>query len=169
MRAQSLRFIKSVALLLALALSAPAAMAITAGEGKRSREHGRSRAHGLGPESPWISIMLRHRSDLNLTDEQVAALEKMRTSFQSEGASRHEALQKLEREIEDLLQQEVVDLGQVKAKVVEAGRLRSEFRYSRIEALDQARSVLTAEQREKLKSLTPTRHGRSRKSQGATS
>ena len=35
-------------------------------------------------EAPWISIALRHKTELNLSTDQVANLEKIRTAFQNQ-------------------------------------------------------------------------------------
>ena len=139
------------------------------GAAGRSFEQARHRHGGMGSEAPWISIMLRHRDQLNLTGEQVATLEKLRSDFQQQVAPAQEDLRNIEGEIQRLLQDNPVDLGQVRAKIEEAEKFRAEFRYLRIETLEKGRAVLTAEQRDKLKNLAFSSRGRSRKPQGEAS
>src|SRR5581483_5051679 len=91
----------------------------------------RARMMGFLGSAPLITIALNHKSDLALSDEQVANLEKIKSHYQS----------------------------QVKAKIQEGEKYRSELRYQRLEALENGRSVLSAEQQEQLKSLLRARHG----------
>lgn len=135
----------------------------------RSFEQARRRHGGMGSEAPWISIMLRHRDQLNLTGEQVATLEKLRSDFEQQIAPTQEDLRNAESEIARLLHESTVDLAQVRTKVEEEGKLRAEFRYLRIETLEKGKAVLTAEQRDKLKNLTSSSRGQFRKPQGETS
>jgi len=107
--------------------------------------------------------MLRHRTQLDLTAEQVATLEQLRSHFEQRVSPRQADLRSAERGLERLLQENPVDLGQVRAKIEETEKLRAEFRYLRIETLEKGRAVLTAEQRDKLKDLTFSRHGRFRR------
>lgn len=137
------------------------------GERPAGRAHQSHRV--MGPEAPWISIMLRHRSELSLTSEQVATLEKLRSGFQQQVAPTQEDLRNTESEIARLLQEPTADLAQVRSKIEEAEKLRSEFRYLRIEALEKGKAALTAEQRDALKTLTLSGHGRLRKPRGESS
>jgi Spy/CpxP family protein refolding chaperone len=113
--------------------------------------------------------MLRHRTDLNLTAEQVATLEKMRSDFQQRVDPKQEELKNTEAEIARLLRENAVDLVRVKAKIEDAERLRAEFRYLRIEALESGKSVLTSEQRDKLENLASSGRGRFRRPHGEAS
>jgi len=156
-----------------LFLTVPAGLSLAenrvGGFGRMSFAQGQRRHRGMGPEAPWISIMLRHRSELDLTAEQVATLEKLRSDFGQQVAPKQEDLRNTEAEIARLLPEKTVDLVQVRAKIEEAERLRAEFRYLRIEALENGKSVLTAEQRDKLKNLASSGHGRFRRPHGQPS
>ena len=114
----------------------------------------RPRMHRMfGAEAPLISIALKHQTELNLTGDQVATLEKIRTQYQSQTTPIVEQLRSVEGEIRSLLQQSPANLVQVKLKIEEAEKLRSDLRYLRIEALENGKSVLTAAQQDQLKSL----------------
>jgi len=67
------------------------------------------------------------------------------------------------------MQQTPADLIQIKAKIQEAEKYRSELRYLRVEALENGRSVLTAQQQDQLKSLVRSIHDQFRKQPGQPS
>jgi Spy/CpxP family protein refolding chaperone len=118
-----------------------------------------------GPEAPWISLTLKHRADLNLTSDQVSALERMRSEFEQQAAPIQSELRNVEGEIYRLLEGSPLDLVQVRAKIEQSERLRSELRYLRVEALDNGKTVLTAQQKDKLKELVASRHRQHRRPQ----
>jgi Spy/CpxP family protein refolding chaperone len=118
-----------------------------------------------GPEAPWISLTLKHRADLNLTSDQVSTLEQMRSEFEQQAAPIQSELRNAEREIRRLLEQSPVDLDQVRAKIEQSEKVRSELRYLRVEALDKGKAVLTPEQKNRLKELVTSRHRQHRRPQ----
>jgi Spy/CpxP family protein refolding chaperone len=122
-----------------------------------------------GGEAPWISIALRHQSELNLTADQVANLEKIRTLYRDQSNPIQEQLRAVEGELASSLQETPANLIQAKLKIEQAEKLRSQLRYLRVEALENGRSVLTAQQRDKLKNLASARRHNFRKSQGQPS
>jgi len=136
--------------------------------GKRPFTHG-DRMLGGFAGAPLISIALKHKSELNLTTEQVANLEKIRTHYQSQVTSPQQQLTAIEKEIATLTQQTPADLIQIKAKIQEAEKYRSELRYLRVEALENGRSVLTAQQQDQVKSLVRSAHDQFRKQPGQPS
>jgi Spy/CpxP family protein refolding chaperone len=123
----------------------------------------------LGVEAPWISIALRHQSELNLTSDQVATLEKIRTLYRDQTTPIQEQLRAIEGELASSLQEAPANLIQAKLKIEQAEKLRSQLRYLRVEALENGRSVLTAQQRDQLKNLASLRRHNFRKSQGQPS
>jgi Spy/CpxP family protein refolding chaperone len=138
-------------------------------EGPRKRPfvHG-DRMLGGFTGAPLISIALNHKSELNLTSEQVTNLEKIRNHYQAQVSPLHQQVAAIEKDIATLMQQTPANLIQIKAKIQEAEKFRSELRYLRIEALENGRSVLTAQQQDQLKSLVRSRH-EMRKQQGQPS
>ena len=136
----------------------------TEGRGSKPRMH-----RMLGVEAPWISIALRHQSELNLTPDQVATLEEIRTLFRDQTTPIQEQLRAIEGELASSLQETPANLIQAKLKIEQAEKLRSQLRYLRVETLENGRSVLTAQQRDQLKNLTSLRRHNFRKSQGQSS
>jgi Spy/CpxP family protein refolding chaperone len=123
----------------------------------------------LGAEAPWISIALRHQKDLNLSSDQVANLEKIRSLFRDQSTPIQEQLRATETELRGLLGETPANLIQAKLKIEQAEKLRSQLRYMRVEAIENGRSVLTEQQRDQLKSLVAARHPGFKKPQGQAS
>jgi len=132
--------------------------------------HQRRGMHRMsGAYAPLISIALKHRAELNLSGDQVANLEKIRTQFQDQIAPLQQQLRTVEDEIATLLQQTPANLIEVRLKIEEAEKLRSELRYLRVETLENGKSLLTAQQRDQLKTLAGSSHRGFRKSHGQRS
>lgn len=119
--------------------------------------------------APLITIALNHKSELNLTADQVTSLENIRSNYQSQGTPAQQQLSSIEKEVASLMQQTPANLVQIKSKLQDAEKYRTELRYLRIEALENGRSVLTDQQKEQLKTLVRSQHGRSRTPQGQPS
>jgi Spy/CpxP family protein refolding chaperone len=119
--------------------------------------------------APLITIALNHKSELNLTADQVTSLENIRSNYQSQGTPAQQQLSSIEKEIASLMQQTPANLVQIKSKLQDAEKYRTELRYLRIEALENGRTVLTDQQKEQLKTLVRSQHGRSRAPQGQPS
>ncbi|HEY7221600.1 MAG TPA: Spy/CpxP family protein refolding chaperone [Candidatus Binatia bacterium] len=119
--------------------------------------------------APLISIALNHKTELNLTSEQVANLEKIKEHYQSQVTPLYQQVQSIEKEIATLMQQTPANLIQIKSKIQEAEKYRSELRYLRVEALDNGRSVLSTEQQDQLKTLVRSRFDRFRGRHGQPS
>jgi Spy/CpxP family protein refolding chaperone len=138
------------------------------GTDRKHLSRGQRMHRGFGG-APLISIALKHQSELNLTSDQVANLEKIKNHYQSQVTPVQQQLAGIEEEIGVLRQQSPANLIHIKAKIQEADKYRSELRYLRIEALENGRSVLTSAQQEQLKTLVRSRHGHFRKPQGQPS
>jgi Spy/CpxP family protein refolding chaperone len=123
----------------------------------------------LGVEAPWISIALRHQKDLSLSPDQIATLEKMRTQYRDQSSPIQEHLRATESDLAVSLQETPANLIQAKLKIEQAEKLRSQLRYLRVEALENGKSVLTAQQRDQLKNLVSSRHPGFKKPQGQPS
>jgi Spy/CpxP family protein refolding chaperone len=119
--------------------------------------------------APLITIALNHKSELNLTADQVTSLENIRSNYQSQVTPAQQQLSSIEKEVASLMQQTPANLVQIKSKLQDAEKYRTELRYLRIEALENGRSVLTDQQKEQLKTLVRSQHGRSRTPQGQPS
>jgi len=119
--------------------------------------------------APLITIALNHKSELNLTADQVAKLEQIKSHYQAQVTPLSQQLQTIDKDIAGLMQQTPANLIQVKAKIQETEKYRSELRYLRLEALENGRSVLSAQQQDQLKTLVRSRHGNFRGPQGQPS
>ena len=139
----------------------------TAGKGDFGHRAGMHRMSGVG--APLISIALKHRTELNLSNEQVASLEKVRTHYQNQIAPVQQQLGAAESEIAELRQQSPANLIQMKLKIEQAEKFRSEMRYLREEALQNGRSILTAQQQDQLKTLVGSNRRGFHKPQGQAS
>jgi Spy/CpxP family protein refolding chaperone len=134
---------------------------------KRGFARGRMGPGFLG--APLITIALNHKSELNLTTDQVTKLEDIRTHYQSQLTPVQQQLSGIEKEIASLMQQTPSNLVQIKSKLQDAEKYRTELRYLRIEALENGRSLLTDQQKEQLKTLVQSRRGHSRAPQSQPS
>jgi Spy/CpxP family protein refolding chaperone len=161
------RFFGAAALALA-AFALPGLLPANAdNQGRAGERPAMHRMFGSG--APIISLALKHKGQLKLTTDQVAQLEKTRTHYQDQVTPLHQQLRALESEIFKLTQENPADLIQVKAKIQESEKLRSELRYLRIEALQNGQAILTAEQRDQLKSLLASQPGENRRQQKQSS
>jgi Spy/CpxP family protein refolding chaperone len=105
-------------------------------------------------DRPLITLMLNNKERLGLSADQVKKLEQFRDNFQKQSI-RHDAdLRIVELDLAALLDHDPVELSKVEAKVREAEKLRADLRIARIRAIEQARSVLNAEQKKKLQEIT---------------
>jgi Spy/CpxP family protein refolding chaperone len=163
-------FLGSAALALSMISTTSLPMAAYGQAGTGEPGPARPRMHRmLGVEAPWISIALRHQKELSLNSDQIANLEKIRTLFRDQSTPIQEQLRSTEKEITGVLQETPANLIQAKLKIEQAEKLRSQLRYLRAEALENGKSVLTAPQRDQLKSLVSARHPGFKKPQGQAS
>jgi Spy/CpxP family protein refolding chaperone len=133
------------------------------GQERSTRRPGMHRGFGFG--APLISIALRHKTELNLSADQVANLEKIRANYQSQMTPVVQQLRGFEGQIQASLQQTPANLIQVRSLIEQSEKPRSELRYLRIEALENGKSVLTAQQRDQLKNLVVSMRRNFRKPQ----
>lgn len=108
---------------------------------------GRMRVHGM----PGFFAMIQE--ELNLSDEQVNALEQIRFQALKENIQRNAAIEVAEVELRELLAANSVDMAKVEAKVREIEKLRADKRIMDIQLHEKARNLLTAEQQKKLRAL----------------
>jgi Spy/CpxP family protein refolding chaperone len=104
-------------------------------------------------ERPVISYMLSHREELKLTPEQVKKLEGLRSDFERDARKNQDDLRAAEKSLDDLTRSDSVDLKQAEAKVREVERLRADQRIARIRAVEQGKSILSQEQRDRLRDM----------------
>ena len=83
------------------------------------------RAHtrgGFAGGAPLITIALKHKSELNLSTDQVANLEKIKSHYQSQVTPLHQQAQALEKEIAGLTQQSPANLIELRARLAKPRR-----------------------------------------------
>jgi Spy/CpxP family protein refolding chaperone len=100
-------------------------------------------------DRPMITLMLNQRDYLGLSPEQVKKLEQLRDTFQRQSIRNDADVRIVELDIAALLDSLTVDVAKVETKIREAEKLRAELRIARIRVIEQAKAVLTAEQRKK--------------------
>ena len=105
--------------------------------------------HGSTSDRPWITVMLDHREELGLSAEQIGRLLTLRDGFTKEARKKDDALEKVERELDQLLGPGPVELSAVEAKLKQAEAIRTDLRLSRIKVIEEGKAVLTPEQRRK--------------------
>ena len=111
-------------------------------------------------ERPQITQILSYRDYLGLSAEQVKKLEQLRDNFQRQSIRTDADLKIVELDIAALLDSPTVDIAKVEAKIHEAEKLRADLRIARVRIIEQAKSVLTAEQRKKFLETAESRSAR---------
>ncbi len=161
----------SVLAISAAALTGPTTAAAPDGfaAGKKVFAHAARTRGGFAGGAPLITLALNHKDELKLTGEQVSNLENIRSQYQAQVTPTFQQVRAIEKEIATLMRQTPADLIQVKAKIQEAEKYRSELRYLRLEALENGKSVLTQEQRDQLKTLLHSQRGQFHRRQGQPS
>ncbi|MBI4536396.1 MAG: Spy/CpxP family protein refolding chaperone [candidate division NC10 bacterium] len=105
---------------------------------------------GSTNDRPWITVMLDHREELGLSAEQVGQLFALRDGFAKQARIKSEALEKVERDLDQLIGPGSVDLRAVEAKLKEAEAMRTDLRLARLKVIEEGKGVLTPDQRKKL-------------------
>ncbi len=114
--------------------------------------------HFRGHRRPsFIRMVLYNRQELGLTPQQVDSLRKLGMDSRRAAIRSTADLQIAQLDLMSLRGIDPVDLGKVEAKVREIERLRGDGRIAAFRIAESAKSQLTAEQREKLKSLWAAR------------
>ncbi len=108
---------------------------------------------GATNDRPWITVMLDQREELGLSAEQIGRLFTLRDGFAKEARTKSETLEKVERDLDQLLGPGPVDLRAVEAKLKKAEAIRTELRLARIKVIEEGKGVLTPEQRTKFVEL----------------
>jgi len=116
--------------------------------------------HGRGHRRPsFIRMLLMNRQELGLTTPQVDSLRKLGIDARRAAIRRRADLQLAQLDLMSLRLSDPVDMGKIEAKVREIEKFKGDGSIARIGTAEAAKAQLTAEQREKLKSLRPTRGG----------
>jgi Spy/CpxP family protein refolding chaperone len=105
-------------------------------------------------------MILKYRDYLSLSDEQVRKLEQLRDNFQRQSIRTEADTRILDLDIAALLDNPTVDLPKIEQKIRESEKLRADLRIARVRAVEQAKALLTAEQRKKFNESVESRRSR---------
>jgi hypothetical protein len=119
-------------------------------------------------DRPVISLILSYKDSLRLSGEQVKKLEQLRDSFQRLSIRTEADTRILDLDVAALLDHPTVDLPKVEQKIRQSEKLRAELRLARVRAVEQAKAVLTTEQRKKLYEIIQAPPRRNGQNPGAT-
>ncbi len=108
---------------------------------------------GTTNDRPWITVMLDQREELRLSAEQIGRLFTLRDGFAKAARTKSEALEKVERDLDQLIGPGPIDLRAVEAKLKEAEAIRTDLRLSRLKVIEEGKGILTPEQRAKFVEL----------------
>ncbi|HEX9786470.1 MAG TPA: periplasmic heavy metal sensor [Candidatus Binatia bacterium] len=111
-------------------------------------------------DRPVITQILSYKDYLGLSPEQVKKLEQLRDNFQRQSIRNEADTRVLDLDVAALLDAPAVDVAKVEAKIREAEKLRADLRIARVRAIEQAKVVLTAEQRKKFYDSVDSRAAR---------
>jgi Spy/CpxP family protein refolding chaperone len=104
-------------------------------------------------------MVLMNRQELGLTTQQVDSLRKLGMDSRRASIRRKADVQIAKLDLMSLRFSDPVDMGKIETKVREIEKLTGDGSIARIRTAEAAKAQLTAEQKEKLKSLRPTRGG----------
>lgn len=128
-------------------------------QGERGHGGGHGRfGHGHMRRGRSVIVMaLRSRQELGLSAQQVSSLEQLGMDARRASIKGRADAQLARLDLFGLLRAEPVDMAKVEAKVREIERLKADGSIARIRTNEAAKAQLTAEQREKLKTLRAAR------------
>jgi Spy/CpxP family protein refolding chaperone len=113
-------------------------------------------SRGTREDRPVISQLLSNRETLNLSADQVRKLEQLRDNFQRQAIRNDADLRIVELDIATLLDNEPLDMAKLEHKIRESEKLRTDLRIARIRTIEQARALLTNDQKKKFQELNPS-------------
>jgi protein CpxP len=127
------------------------------GERGRGGWHGHSRHGHMRRGRSVIFMALRNQKELGLSAQQVTSLQQLGLDARRASIKPRADAQLAKLDLFSLLRAEPVDMGKVEAKVREIERLKADGAIARIRTNEAAKAQLSAEQREKLKTLRAAR------------
>lgn len=100
-------------------------------------------------DRPVISQILNYKDYLRLSVEQVRKLEQLRDNFQRQSIRTEADTRILDLDVAALIDNPTVDVHKVEQKIREGEKMRADLRIARVRSIEQAKALLTAEQRKK--------------------
>lgn len=123
--------------------------------GERLRD--RLATKSVREDRPTITQMLTNKEFLGLSADQVKKLEQLRDNFQRQSIRTDAELKIIEMDIAALTDSPTTEVAKVESKIREGEKLRADLRIARVRAIEQAKAVLTPEQRKKFYEKIETR------------
>ena len=115
--------------------------------------HGMGNMQGSGMMMGDGNPMWKHLMSLGLDDKQKDALKSLRTKMIREMAKRMADKQVAGIELQDLLDKDSVDMKSVEASMKKSESLKTDMLLARIKAREEMKSILTPDQRKRLKEM----------------
>jgi len=106
-----------------------------------------------GERKAPLARLLEHRTELGLTESQVNRLEAIQNQVQANLGERQSAVRDKRRALHDLMESENVNRSEIDRHIDDLSRDMTEMQRIRVHAMLDAREVLSAEQRAKLREM----------------
>ena len=97
-----------------------------------------------------VKRYLNFRQELNLTDEQVKTLEKIRNDFKRDAIKRQADTKLAHMDLRGIIKQDKPDFSAAKAKIKQISELQLASKLAMIDAMEKGFNTLTSEQQNKL-------------------
>ncbi len=108
---------------------------------------------GFGHRGGFFQMLQTHRTDLDLTDEQVAQLEALRDRQHQSLREQRQSLRTEKRALRDLMEADEVNRAEVDKRIDALAEQMAKLHRARMSAMLDAREILTPGQRDKLRDL----------------
>ena len=129
---------------------------IHSGHGTKESMHGRGGHGSHQSASKFIDHILKFKDGMAITDDQVAKLQSIKTEFEKTKIKMKAEIQLTSVDLHNLLRDDKGSLGEVEAKLKDLYDTRAGMYFASVKATRDAKGVLTAEQRSRMKAV----HGR---------
>lgn len=97
-----------------------------------------------------VKTYLNFRQELNLTDEQVKMLEKIRMDYKRDAIKKQANVKLARLDLRETMKQDKPDFAAARAKIKQISTLQLETKLAMIDAMEKGFNTLTTEQQEKL-------------------
>lgn len=114
----------------------------------------------MGRFNPWfqygVTLILENTAKLDLSDEQKDRLDNTRRKYTKDIIRQDAEIRVAEIDLEALLKKPEINLSEIKEVLKKIGNMETQVEYLRIEAFNEARKILTDEQRKNLRKIMET-------------
>ena len=104
-----------------------------------------------------VKMYLKSRQELNLTDEQVKTLEKIRNDFKRDAIKRQADTKLARMDLQETMRKEKPDFTSSRVKIKQISELQLATKLAMIDAMEKGFNTLTKEQQDKLLQLKKER------------